>query len=71
MLTLNDAGAILALQRATTNRVGDSIAVVWQGKVIGVFLVEKPLSNGLRIPLMMQDAEATALERGLKAMAKE
>jgi biopolymer transport protein ExbD len=70
-LTLNDEAAILALQQATTNRVGDSIAVVWQGKVIGVFPVEKPLANGLRIPLVMPDAEAIELERGLKAKAKE
>jgi serine/threonine protein kinase/preprotein translocase subunit SecD len=70
-LTLNDEAAILALQQATTDRVGDSIAVVWQGKVIGVFQVDKPLSNGLRIPLVMPDPEATALERGLKRLARE
>lgn len=68
-LTLKGEAAILTLQRETSERLGDRLAVVWQGKAIGVFEVKQPLSNGLKIPLTISDADASKLERELKQAA--
>jgi hypothetical protein len=68
-LTLKGELPVMTLQQETSKSVGDRLAVVWRGKVIGVFKVEKPMSNGLKIPLMMDDEEASELERELKAAA--
>jgi hypothetical protein len=68
-LTLKGEATILTLQQETSERLGDRLAVVWQGKAIGVFEVKQPLSNGLRIPLTVSDADASKLERELKQAA--
>ncbi len=66
-LTLKDAAAVLALQKATSENGGKVLAVVWHDKVIGILPVTQPWGNGLQIPLVMSDQEASALEHGLKS----
>jgi predicted Ser/Thr protein kinase len=65
-LILKNNADILALQEATGKRIGDNIAVVWRGRVIGMLRVEKALSNGIKIPLSLPDDEASILEKELK-----
>ena len=67
-LTLKDKAAVLSLQKATSQTPARSVAVVWQDEVIGLFNLSKPLGNGLEIPLVISDQEATALEHGLKSL---
>lgn len=66
LILKNDAD-ILALQETTGKRIGDQIAVVWRGRVIGVLKVEKPLANGIKISLSLPDDEASAIEKELNA----
>ena len=68
-LTLRNDEDILALQKRTSERIGDRLAVVWRGRAVSVIKVEAPLSNGLTIPLAINDADASALERELKHAA--
>ena len=67
-ITLKHERDMLALSDATRGRLGDEMAAVWNGAVVGRFKVEKPLSNGLRIPLIMEDKRAGELERELKTL---
>ena len=68
-LTLRNDEDILALHKRTSERIGDRLAVVWRGRAVSVIKVEAPLSNGLTIPLAINDADASALERELKHAA--
>ncbi|MEY4488455.1 MAG: hypothetical protein RIQ79_963, partial [Verrucomicrobiota bacterium] len=68
-LTLKTTADILALQTATTARLGEELAVVWHGEIIGRFMVQTALSNGLKIPLTLSDAVANELERELTISA--
>jgi predicted Ser/Thr protein kinase len=67
-ITLKNPADMLALEKATSENLGKALAVVWQNEVIGMFFVSKPLGNGLEIPLVISDKDASALERGLKSL---
>lgn len=66
-LILKNDGNILARQAVTGKRMGDNVAVVWRGRVIGVLKVEEPLANGIKISLSLPDDQASAIEKELKA----
>lgn len=70
-LILKNEADMLVLQTATQARIGDRIAVVWRNRVIGVLPVNSPLSNGIHIPMIMEDVEADTLDKELNALSKE
>ena len=66
-LTLKYPADVLAMQKATSENLGKALAVVWRDEVIGLLPVKQPLANGIEIPLIMPDKDASSLARDLES----